>query len=183
MTEKTTGKKKYTKRILGIALFIAVITGICYVSQLLFANDGSSESVLLQGFYLEEPDSLDIVVMGASEIMNDYCAPEMYREHGYLIDTHTAVAYKVYQDYVKETGDETPALIASTASAYKFAESVAKSIGLPDRDSGFAYIEDIAKETGVRVPKALKDLDKKEIRHRGVITIDEMAQAVEDSVK
>ena len=107
----------------------------------------------------------------------------MYREHGYLIDTHTAVAYKVYQDYVKETGDETPALIASTASAYKFAESVAKSIGLPDRDSGFAYIEDIAKETGVRVPKALKDLDKKEIRHRGVITIDEMAQAVEDSVK
>lgn len=83
MTEKTTGKKKYTKRILGIALFIAVITGICYVSQLLFANDGSSESVLLQGFYLEEPDSLDIVVMGASEIMNDYCAPEMYREHGY----------------------------------------------------------------------------------------------------
>ena len=85
----------------------------------------------------------------------------MYREHGYLIDTHTAVAYKVYQDYVKETGDETPALIASTASAYKFAESVAKSIGLPDRDSGFAYIEDIAKETGVRVPKALKDLDKK----------------------
>ena len=107
----------------------------------------------------------------------------MYRENGYLIDTHTAVAYKVYQDYVKETGDETPALIASTASAYKFAESVAKSIGLPDRDSGFAYIDDIAKETGVRVPKALKDLDKKEIRHRGVITIDEMAQAVEDSVK
>ena len=107
----------------------------------------------------------------------------MYREHGYLIDTHTAVAYKVYQDYVKETGDETPALIASTASAYKFAESVAKSIGLPERESGFAYIEDIAKETGVRVPKALKDLDKKEIRHRSVIEISEMAKAVEDSVK
>ena len=107
----------------------------------------------------------------------------MYREHGYLIDTHTAVAYKVYQDYVKETGDETPALIASTASAYKFAESVAKSIGLPERESGFAYIEDIAAETGVRVPKALKDLDKKEIRHRGVIEISEMYEAVEDSVK
>ena len=107
----------------------------------------------------------------------------MYREHGYLIDTHTAVAYKVYQDYVKETGDETPALIASTASAYKFAESVAKSIGLPERSTGFEYIDDIASETGVRVPKALKDLDKKEIRHRGVIEIADMAKAVEDSVK
>ena len=107
----------------------------------------------------------------------------MYREHGYLIDTHTAVAYKVYQDYVKETGDETPSLIASTASAYKFAESVARSIGLPARESGFAYIEDIAAKTGVPVPKALKDLDRKEIRHRGVIGIEDMAKAVEDSVK
>jgi threonine synthase len=53
---------------------------------------------------------------------------KMYDEHGYLIDTHTAVAYKVYQDYVKETGDETPTLIASTASAYKFADSAALSI-------------------------------------------------------
>jgi threonine synthase len=107
----------------------------------------------------------------------------MYEKEDYLIDTHTAVAYKVYQDYVKETGDETPTLIASTASAYKFAESVAKSIGLAERDSGFAYIEDIAAKTGVAVPKALKDLDKKEIRHRGVITIGEMADAVENSVK
>lgn len=107
----------------------------------------------------------------------------MYREHEYLIDTHTAVAYKVYQDYVKETGDETPALIASTASAYKFAESVARSIGLPERSTGFEYIDDIAAETGVRVPKALKDLDKKEIRHRGVIEIADMAKAVEESVK
>ena len=56
-------------------------------------------------------------------------------------------------------------------------------IGLPERESGFAYIEDIAAKTGVRVPKALKDLDKKEIRHKGVITIDQMADAVENSVK
>ena len=108
---------------------------------------------------------------------------DMYRRNGYLMDTHTAVGYKVYQDYVDETGDTTPTLIASTASAYKFAESVAESIGLPRRESGFEYIEDIARETGVRVPKALRDLDKKEIRHRGVITIGERPQAVENSVK
>ena len=55
---------------------------------------------------------------------------QMYDEHRYLMDTHTAVAYKVYKDYVEKTGDETPTLIASTASAYKFAESVAQAIGL-----------------------------------------------------
>jgi len=108
---------------------------------------------------------------------------DMYRENGYLIDTHTAVAYKVYKDYVKETGDNTPSLIASTASAYKFADSVAHSIGLGEEANGFEYIKAIGAETGVRIPGALRDLDKKPVRHKGVITIEQMPQAVEDSVK
>ena len=107
----------------------------------------------------------------------------MYREEKYLIDTHTAVGYKVYRDYVKETGDETPTLIASTASAYKFAESVAKSIGLPEEQDGFGYIRAVADKTGVRVPAGLKNLDTKPIRHKGVIEIPDMIGAVEESVK
>lgn len=108
---------------------------------------------------------------------------EMYEDNGYLIDTHTAVAYKVYRDYVNETGDTTPTLIASTASAYKFAESVAHSIGLGDEENGFEYVRALYEKTHVRIPKGLKDLDKKEIRHRGVIDIEEMPGAVEESVR
>lgn len=107
----------------------------------------------------------------------------MYKDNGYLIDTHTAVAYKVYRDYVEQTGDDTPALIASTASPYKFAESVALSLGLEKKDNGFEYIEDVARETGVPVPAALQGLDKKEIRHRGVIETSEMEKAIEESVR
>ena len=107
----------------------------------------------------------------------------MYRENGYLIDTHTAVGYKVYRDYVKETGDTSPTLIASTASAYKFAESVAKALDLLEEENGFRYIEAVANKTGVRVPKALRELDKKEIRHRGVIEIPDMPKAVAGSVE
>ena len=93
----------------------------------------------------------------------------MYKDNGYLLDTHTAVAYKVYENYRKETGDETPAVIASTASPYKFAKSVACSIGLAEQPDGFAYIKEIAEATGVNIPEGLRDLDKKEIRHKGVI--------------
>lgn len=108
---------------------------------------------------------------------------KMYREKGYLMDTHTAVAYKVYQDYVAETGDETPSLIASTASAYKFADSVARSIGLSEEADGFAYVKALSDETGVRVPGALRDLDKKPVRHDSVIGVAEMAKAVMNSVR
>ncbi len=104
----------------------------------------------------------------------------MYRDNGYLIDTHTAVAYKVYEEYRKETGDETPTVIASTASPYKFAKSVAESIGLKEQPDGFAYIREVAEETGVKVPEGLRDLDKKEIRHTGVIDKDEIRQTIED---
>ena len=108
---------------------------------------------------------------------------KMYEEHGYLMDTHTAVAYKVYQDYVAETGDKTPTLIASTASAYKFADSVAKSIGLGEETNGFEYVKSLADKTGVRIPAGLKDLENKPVRHTGVIEVPEMAKAVEESVK
>ena len=108
---------------------------------------------------------------------------KMYRDNGYLMDTHTAVAYKVYEDYAKETGDDTPTLIASTASAYKFADSVAHAIGLGDEENGFEYEKALAAATGVRVPAGLRDLDKKPVRHKGVIEVSQMAGAIEESVK
>ena len=43
---------------------------------------------------------------------------------GYIMDTHTAVASRVYRKYVAETGDQTKTVIASTASPYKFTRSV-----------------------------------------------------------
>ena len=107
----------------------------------------------------------------------------MYRDHGYLMDTHTAVAYKVYEDYVRATGDETPALIASTASPYKFAESVGRSIGLEPSADGFAAVRALHEATGVPVEKGLKGLENKPVRHTGVCEIGQQAEAVLESLK
>lgn len=105
---------------------------------------------------------------------------KVYKEAGYLMDTHTAVAYKVYEDYKNATGDKIPAVIASTASPYKFADSVAKAIGLAECKDGFEYVREVNEATGVPVPSGLKDLDKKPVLHTGVLDIDQMAKAVKD---
>ncbi|MDD2484781.1 MAG: threonine synthase, partial [Eubacteriales bacterium] len=102
----------------------------------------------------------------------------MYRENGYLMDTHTAVGYKVYEDYRKATGDKTPTVIASTASAYKFAESVVEAIGLPAEVDGFASVRALNKETKVRIPAGLSGLEEKPVRHTGVLEKDGLAEAV-----
>ena len=107
----------------------------------------------------------------------------LYEDCGYVIDTHTAVAYKVYQDYVAATGDETPTLIASTASPYKFAESVGRAIGLPEAEDGFAAVRALNEKTGVYVQKGLKDLDKKPVLHTGVCEVGGQAEAVLEALK
>lgn len=107
---------------------------------------------------------------------------EMYDENGYLMDTHTAVAYKVYEEYRKQTGDETPTLIASTASAYKFADSVTSSLGMPESEDEFAAVEALSEKTGVRIPSGLKNLREAEVRHGEVIDIEDMPQAVKKSL-
>ena len=107
----------------------------------------------------------------------------MYNDNNYLMDTHTAVAYKVYEDYKSATGDETPVVIASTASAYKFAASVNEALGIPAEADGFACVRALNAKTGVPVPSGLKDLDKKEVRHTGVIEKTQLAEAVMESLK
>lgn len=107
----------------------------------------------------------------------------MYSEHNYLFDTHTAVAYKVYSDYVAETGDITPTVIASTASPYKFADSVADAIGLPKEGTGFEYLEALHRNTGVAVPKGLQGLAEKPILHKQTLEISEMKSAISDILK
>jgi threonine synthase len=105
----------------------------------------------------------------------------LYASENYLMDTHTAVGYKVYEDYLKDTGDGTPTVIVSTASAYKFASDVSAAVGIGAGEDGFADIAALHEMTGVRVPDALKNLANKEIRHTGVVAVAGMADAVRGS--
>ena len=136
----------------------------------LSGNDGEEMSRLMTALEQEKKYEVsDKIREGLKDFYGGFATVEdtnetigkMYRENGYLIDTHTAVAYKVYEDYVEETGDETPAIIASTASAYKFADSVAHSIGLGEESDGFAYVRALEKETGVRVPEGSEGSGRK----------------------
>lgn len=107
----------------------------------------------------------------------------VYGEYNYLIDTHTAVAYRVYENYVAETGDHTPTLVASTASPYKFARSVAESIGIKGCKDDFEFVEELSKVTEVEIPTGLRDLNKRKVLHNDIIEIDDMEKAVLGSIE
>ncbi|MBE6031128.1 MAG: threonine synthase [Clostridiales bacterium] len=158
----------------------------------LSGNNGAEIRELMEKLDTEKVYTVSSKVKeGMKDFYGGFCSVEdtnaaigkMYEENDYLMDTHTAVGYKVYEEYRKETGDTKPTLVASTASAYKFAESVGEAIGLPASENGFMAIAKVNEKTGVRVPKGLKDLDKKPVRHDSVIDIADMPDAVYNSVK
>lgn len=100
---------------------------------------------------------------------------------GYLCDTHTAVAVNVYQQYLKATKDvDTPAVIASTASPYKFADSVLNAVsGKVDSESSeFEKAKELSKLTGTPIPAPIANLESKKERFSNVCKKDEMSQVV-----
>lgn len=107
----------------------------------------------------------------------------IYREYGYVVDTHTAVGIDVYDKYVISTGDMTKTVIASTASPFKFNESVAKAIFGEEAVSGkneFQLLEILSAECSLPVPEGLKELDRKQVLHRGLCDKAQMKETVEE---
>jgi len=106
----------------------------------------------------------------------------LYKNTGYLMDTHTAVAYKVYADYRQKTKDESVTLVASTASPFKFAESVAASIGLKEGRDGFECIHYLSGFTGIEIPRAFDGLQQKQVRHKEILKAGGMPDAVKKTL-
>ncbi len=89
----------------------------------------------------------------------------VWEQKQYLLDPHTAVAVNVWDKYRQVTGDETATVIASTASPFKFGQSVAEALFAIGDGDEFELLQKLADLTGKDIPAAIKELKTKEIRH------------------
>ncbi len=99
-------------------------------------------------------------------------------EFGYLMDTHTAVAYDVYLDYAESTGDETPTVVVSTANAYKFPADVYEAVSGERVDDAFLATEKLNAETGEEIPEPHDGLKDRPVRFEEVIDRADIAKKV-----
>lgn len=88
-----------------------------------------------------------------------------YDDTGYVLDTHTACGYGVLKRYQEECNDNTKTILLSTASPYKFPESVYKALFDEDLDV-YEAIDKLNEKTGVEVPKPLVGIKDREILHK-----------------
>ena len=103
---------------------------------------------------------------------------KMWQEKHYLIDTHSAVAFHVLEQYRRETGDNTVSVVASTASPFKFGDAVLKAIGVQDVKSGVALLDQLSEASGIPAPAPLAALKTKTPRFDLCVEKENMEQAV-----
>ena len=97
------------------------------------------------------------------------------------MDTHTAVASCVYDKYVAKTGDTKKAVIASTASPYKFTRSVMNAIDASyDSQTDFELVDELNRLSGVAVPQAIEDIRSAAVLHDRVCETADMEKTVRD---
>jgi threonine synthase len=103
---------------------------------------------------------------------------KVFKENGYLCDTHTATGWAVAEDYVAQTGDTRPMVVLSTASPYKFPAAVLAALEAVAETDEFAKMERLQEKTGVPIPANLSGLQEKKELHTGVIEKNKMLEFV-----
>ena len=117
----------------------------------------------------------------ATQEENAAAIKRIFDSTGYLIDTHTGVAAAVYRDYRAKSGDTAKTVIASTASPYKFSDSVMEAIAGPESirgKDGFEVVDALSSLCGVDVPAAVEEIRHAPIRHNTECDVDKMEATV-----
>ncbi len=135
-------------------------------------NDEEKEKLKdFYGGYTSEKETLDEI-------------SKTYNKENYVLDTHTAVARKVYRDYVEKSNDKTPTMIVATASPYKFTRSVIEAIDKSElQKNDFELIDVLYNKTKVAIPKGIEGLEDKKVRHKGVIKKSAIKSTIEEILR
>ncbi|RHR08878.1 threonine synthase [Pseudoflavonifractor sp. AF19-9AC] len=103
---------------------------------------------------------------------------QVYGKYQYLIDPHTAVAVSALEQYRAETGDNTPCVVVSTASPFKFCDSVLEALGEKEIAPGLDALDQLAEKTGLPAPAPLASLRNKAVRFTQEVDKERMEDAV-----
>lgn len=106
---------------------------------------------------------------------------EVYDRCDHVVDTHTAVGFNVYGRYYSRSGDEAKTIFVSTASPFKFADSVMDAIngnGYSKGRSSEVIIRELAEESSLEIPAGLTGLSEKPVLHEMKIDKEDMQKIV-----
>ncbi len=124
----------------------------------------------------------DIIFAGyANEEETLNTIKSIYQEYNYLVDPHTAVGVKVYNDYKNLNTKNIKTVIAATATPFKFSKAVLSALlgeNAVNNKEEFVLLQELSEYTKLPIPKMLQDLDKKATKKLSLYPKDKAKQAL-----
>jgi threonine synthase len=117
----------------------------------------------------------------ASENDSKHIIKQVWETDNYLLDPHTAVAWKVADAYDAMKSDGAATVVLSTASPFKFADSVLQALGDVEAVAATDSLEllnRLAARTGWKIPTNLANLSAKPLRHQEMCQVSVMPEIV-----
>ena len=114
----------------------------------------------------------------ADEAATSATLKKYYEDLGYLADTHTSVALDCADQYIAKHNDGKKIIVASTASPYKFAADVYKSITTNDASSDTEALDQLSALTNTDITYPLRNLTERKINFDKVIDPADMLEEV-----
>ncbi|MCQ2372830.1 MAG: threonine synthase [Phascolarctobacterium sp.] len=147
---------------------------------------GYMEKLNTEGIYEVEREALRKIrseFFGAwvDEFETKETIGRVYRENNYVLDTHTAVAWRALEKYRYLPEDpDTYTVVLSTASPFKFANNVLSAIKGEETtaENPFDLLRELSAETGMAIPSRMGALEEAAILHKDVVDSKKMELTV-----
>ncbi len=159
------------------------------LERLLFMmSDGNDELVASLMKQLNEEGSYRVPAEMLNKIQKEFSAgfcgdqqtaetiARVWKDYGYLMDTHTAVAWAVSEEYKKEASE--PVIVLSTASPFKFPHAVLEALGEEPAADEFDCLDRLSALSGLPIPKNLAGLKTATVRFDHAIEKDALVEYV-----
>lgn len=109
------------KKVIGIGVFFAILAMLLHIMSGAFMAIDSSDIENIEGFYAEPENSIDMVVMGPSEIYTGYAPAMAWKEYGLKSCNLSigAVPCNMYKSMIKEIlRTQQPKLLVVSAAGF-----------------------------------------------------------------
>jgi threonine synthase len=106
---------------------------------------------------------------------------DVFEKCGYVMDTHTSVAYTSYKKYASKSGDAHKNVTLSTASPFKFPDSVLAAIDKKYKSMDtYKLLEELSDISGLKIPKPLESIKDMPDNFNRDIEKEEMKKEIEN---
>ena len=129
MNPKQHAKRNTVVRVIAFLLIVALVYGA--LTRLLTVNN-ATEQQYIRSFYLEPKNSLDVMILGASETFTDYCAPLAWQHAGFTSYPLAVSAAQgtLYASMLRESAKrQNPSVYVVEVNGFLYTEDERKELG------------------------------------------------------